>query len=70
VQISLAEAAELVRRIVPGAEIEIGPGHIETLDRQGPYDLSGAERDLDYRPAWKLEDGLAAYASWLKTNPY
>jgi UDP-glucose 4-epimerase len=67
-QVTLAEAAELVRAAVPGADIDVGPGHIATLERQGPYDISAAERDLGYRPRWTLEDGIRAYAEWLREH--
>jgi UDP-glucose 4-epimerase len=60
-QITLAEASCLVRRAVPGAELDVGPGFIETLDRQGRYDIGAAERDLGYRPEWTLERGIADY---------
>jgi UDP-glucose 4-epimerase len=62
-QISLAEAAELVRRAVPGAVLEIGPGHVPTLDRQGRYDLTAAGRDFGYTPEWTLERGVEDYVT-------
>lgn len=69
-QVTLAEAAEIVRRFVPEIEIELGPGQIATLDRQGPHDISAAERDLGWRPAWTLEQGVEQYADWLRHHPY
>jgi nucleoside-diphosphate-sugar epimerase len=69
-QVTLADAADVVRAIVPGASIEIGPGHIPTLDRQGRQDITAAGRDLGYRPRWALEDGVRAYADWLRAHPY
>jgi UDP-glucose 4-epimerase len=69
-QVTLAEAADVVRAIVPGARIEIGPGYIATLDRQGRQDITAAERDLGYQPRWTLEDGVRAYAEWLRTHPF
>ena len=65
-----SETANLVRTVLPGADLEIGPGHIPTLDRQGPFDLTAARRDLGYAPAWKLEDGIEKYAEWLRSHPY
>jgi nucleoside-diphosphate-sugar epimerase len=67
-QVSLADAAAIVTAAIPGAEISVGRGHIATLDRQGPYDISAAEDDLGYRPRWRLEDGVRAYASWLREH--
>ncbi len=69
-QVSLTQAAEVVRALVPGADIEIGPGYIATLDRQGRQDISAAARDLGYRPRWSLEDGVRAYADWLREHPH
>ncbi len=68
-QVSLFEAADIVRTAVPGADIVIGPGQIGTLDRQGPYDITAAARDLRYQPRWGLEDGVQHYAEWLSDHP-
>jgi nucleoside-diphosphate-sugar epimerase len=68
-QITLSQAAEIVRAAIPQADIEIGPGHLH-LDRQGPYDISAAERDLGYTPRWTVEDGIRDYVDWLRDHPY
>jgi UDP-glucose 4-epimerase len=66
---TLAEAAALLRRLLPDADIAIGPGFCH-LDRQGPWDQSAARRELGYAPRHGLEDGLARYVEWLRTNEY
>ena len=68
-QVSLREAADHVRAAVPGADIELGAGHWH-LDRQGEWDTSRAERELGYRPAVALDDGIARYAEWLREHRY
>ena len=68
VQVTLAETIDLVRSIVPELDAEVGPGHIPTLDRQGPYDISAIARDLDWRPRRELEEATRAYADWLRTH--
>jgi len=68
-QVSLSDAAALVRAAVPGAEIEIGPGFWH-LDRQGEWDITAAARELGYAPQVTLADGIASYAAWLRENPY
>ncbi len=68
-QISLSEAAEIVRQTITDADIEVGPGHLH-LDRQGPYDISAAERDLGYKPEWPVERGIPDYIAWLREHPY
>jgi UDP-glucose 4-epimerase len=68
-QITLAQAADIVREAMPQADIEIGPGYLH-LDRQGPYDISAAERVLGYRPEWQVERGIRDYVDWLRDHPY
>jgi UDP-glucose 4-epimerase len=67
-QVSLQDAAELVRRAVPDADIEIGAGFWH-LDRQGEWDTTAAARELGYTPATTLADGVASYAEWLREHP-
>jgi UDP-glucose 4-epimerase len=50
-QLTLAQAADLVRSRFPGADIALGPGYLPGWDRQGPFDISAAERDFGYRPS-------------------
>jgi UDP-glucose 4-epimerase len=69
-QVTLGQTAELVRTVLPGTALEIGPGYIPTLDRQGLFDLTASRRDLDYEPSWSLEDGIESYAAWLRGQPY
>ena len=68
-QVSLSDAAALVRSAVPGAAIEVGPGFWH-LDRQGEWDITAAERELGYTPRVALADGIARYAAWLRQHPY
>lgn len=68
-QITLAQAADIVREAIPQADIEVGPDHLH-LDRQGPYDISAAERDLGYTPRWTVEGGIRDYVDWLRDHPY
>jgi UDP-glucose 4-epimerase len=68
-QVSLKEAAELVRKAVPGADINIGDG-FWYLDRQGEWDTSAAKCALGYEPSISLEQGIADYAAWLREHPY
>jgi nucleoside-diphosphate-sugar epimerase len=65
--VTMHEAAQMIRKLVPHATIEIGPGHWH-LDRQGPWSMATAEQELGYRPEIPLERGLADYAAWLKEH--
>ena len=66
---TLREMAAIVQHHLPHADIEIGDGFWH-LDRQGPWNLSAAERELGYRATWSLEDGIGDYVDWLRTNAY
>ncbi len=68
-QVSLEEAAALVRRSVPGADIALGPGFWH-LDRQGEWDTTAAAREIGYEPGVPLDQGIASYAEWLREHPY
>jgi nucleoside-diphosphate-sugar epimerase len=69
VHVPFAEAAQIVRAAVPGADIEVGPGLLE-LDQQGAYDISAAASELGYEPQWSLEAGLNSYIDHLRENRY
>lgn len=68
-QVTLRQAGEMIRDLVPGARVEIGPGYWH-LDRQGPWDITAAARDLGYKPEHPLERGLPAYVDWLRDHEY
>ena len=64
--VTAGELAEIVRRLVPGAAIEIGPGlsesdQLEILYR-GVLDIGPAREALGYQPRYsRLEDGVKEY---------
>ncbi len=60
------EVAEIVRRLVPGADIRLGPGIPPTAHLRGPSDLTRARNELGYAPAYTLEQGLADWLTWLR----
>jgi UDP-glucose 4-epimerase len=64
-QVTLAQAATLVRGVFPHATVDLGPGQLPGWDRQGQFDISAAERDFGYRPEVSLAEGIASYAAWL-----
>ena len=62
---SLSEIVAIVRDLVPGADLSIGPGNyffapgIETV-RKGAFDISRARADLGYEPQYDVRRGLEA----------
>lgn len=66
--VTLGEVAEIVRRVVPLADIRMEPGPDPTDDVQEMFDISAAGRDLDYQPSVSLEDGIRSYSAWLASR--
>jgi len=69
VGITLNDIARVVRKHLPHAEIEIGPG-LNFLGMPYPasnvYDISRARAELGYAPQYDLERGIADYLDSLK----
>jgi nucleoside-diphosphate-sugar epimerase len=60
------QVAEIVRKVVPGADIEIGdtltPLEAQNVKMRAPLDVSAAKRLLGWSPNWPLEKGVRQYA--------
>ena len=64
--ITAAECAQLVRELVPGSEIAIGPGIAEAdkleVAFRGVLSIDNARQQLGWQPKyWVLRDGIAEY---------
>ena len=66
---TIRDLADAVRSVVPGAQIEVGPG----LDPLGSdvsyyaiYDISRARADFGFEPRFSLEDGVRDYVDTLR----
>src|SRR5262245_960174 len=69
VGVTLNDVARVIRKYLPHAEIEIGPG-LNFLGMPYPasnvYDISRARTELGYAPQYDLERGIADYLDSLK----
>jgi UDP-glucuronate 4-epimerase len=63
---TVEETAELVRRILPSADIVLGPGPLPGDDVQQQFNIDPAKHDLGYRPAVTLEQGIRGMAEALR----
>ena len=64
----LDELAEIVRELVPGAEIRLGDGWNPEDVRTAPLALDAAARDLGWAPKVRVRDGLARYCDWMRSR--
>lgn len=63
---SLAEIVDIIKELVPDADLAIGPGPYRFVDgteavRKGALDITRARTELGYEPRYPIKDGLAAY---------
>ncbi|MGE5252636.1 MAG: NAD-dependent epimerase/dehydratase family protein [Planctomycetaceae bacterium] len=66
-----AEMVALVKDLIPGADLSVGPGPLWYDDRlvvppKGALDLTRAKRVLGYQPKYDLRRGLASYIEWYR----
>jgi UDP-glucose 4-epimerase len=70
--VTAAEVAAIVRRTIPGADIEIGdslsPLEAENVKMRASLDVSAAHSMLGWSPAWSIEAGIADYARRLRQH--
>lgn len=66
--VTLGDIGEVVRRVLPSADIQLEPGPDPVDDVQEEFDISAARRDLGFQPRQSLENGVRQYAEWLKAR--
>jgi nucleoside-diphosphate-sugar epimerase len=69
---SVRRVADAVRAAVPGAVIELGAGTEPWTTHtrmRGPLGGNRLLADAGFRIAYSLEDGVRAYADWMRANP-
>ncbi len=69
-QVMLGDLANRIAGSYPTARISVGPGFWTGWDRQGPWNIDAASRDLGFVPQWPLDRGLKAYAEWLTQHEH
>ena len=68
---TIAEMVALVKELIPGADLSVGPGPNWYDDRlamppKGALDLTRAKRVLGYQPKYDLRRGLVSYIEWYR----
>jgi nucleoside-diphosphate-sugar epimerase len=68
---TVAQMIAVVRELIPGAELSVGPGvyrHGDQVEmvRKGALDVTRAATELGWRPRYDIRSGLAAYIRALR----
>jgi nucleoside-diphosphate-sugar epimerase len=66
------EVAAAVRAAVPGCVIEVGPGTAPWTDHsrmRGPLSGTRLRDDTGFQPRYALEQGVKAFADWMRAHP-
>jgi nucleoside-diphosphate-sugar epimerase len=71
---TVAEIVNIVRDLVPGAAVSVGPGayrHGDKIDlvRKGALDVSRAAVELGWKPRYDIRNGLTAYLKAERDQP-
>ena len=69
--VTVAQMIEVVRRLIPGAQLTVGPGPYRHADRvelvrKGALDVRRAAAELGWKPRYDIDSGLAAYVDALR----
>jgi nucleoside-diphosphate-sugar epimerase len=64
--VEMRRIGEIVRGLVPGAEIAFGSGADPLGYERKELDISAAKRDLEFVPKVGMEQGIAAYLTWFR----
>jgi nucleoside-diphosphate-sugar epimerase len=68
---SAAQIVETIRRVLPGAEVSVGPGMQPWIDYtvlRGSFDITRIRTELGFEVQYPLERAIGDYAAWLKAN--
>lgn len=66
--LTFSEIADVVKCVLPQANIALKPGPDPVDDYQGSFSSKAALTDFGYDPAFTLESGVSAYADWLRAQ--
>ena len=66
--LTIGEIADVVRTVLPQADISVAPGPDPLDDHQHRFDTAAIARDLGFEPQHALSAGIHSYAQWLASR--
>lgn len=72
---TIGELVGIVRDLVPGSQISVGPGNLPADHRtrtsfRGPLTIERLGREVGFEPKTELARGVAEYLQWLRNYPW
>jgi UDP-glucose 4-epimerase len=58
-----------IKKIVPGMQIELQPGHGPQHGPSAYMDNTHIREEVGYRPEYTIERAITAYIDWLRRHP-
>lgn len=68
-RLNFGDIAEVVRQVLPTAQIKLGDDVDEEDQVHAQFDIAGASKFLGWTPRLSFKDGVKAYADWLSAHP-
>jgi len=66
--LTLGEIGNVVKMILPDADIEMQPGPDPVDEVHRRFDISAVRCDLGYEPTFDIESGIRSYADWIASR--
>ena len=66
----LSEFAQVVREVIPDAEIRLGMGKPERTTVRAPLDITRIKEETGYVPNYDLKRGIRSYINWVRDGQY
>jgi nucleoside-diphosphate-sugar epimerase len=66
---TIAQVVDAIKGVIPGAQLEVGPGLKPWSDfhvPRGSFDITRAEKELGFKVQFPLKKAISDYADWLR----
>lgn len=68
--VTYGEMAEMVKKIINDAEINLGPGKKEKINEPIYLNMDRLNKEFKFLPEFDLENGIKDYIQWLRNGKY